>query len=541
MVVRATGGRVSGGSLASPLRVRVFRSLWLANLGSNFGWLIQGTAAGWLMTSLAGTADLVALVQAAVQAPIVFLSLFAGAAADIWDRRRVLLIAQFWMLGISLLLTLLTATGYIAPWSLLLLTFALGLGVALQGPAFQAAIRELVPMEDFPAAVTLNSLAFNFARAVAPAMAGFIIAASGAQAAFFVNAVTYVGLIAALIVWRRQPVQDDLPREPVGSAIVTGFRYAAETVEIRAVFARSAPFAFAAAAPLALLPLVAREILDGGPLLYGVLLGAFGAGAMGGAFLIHPVRQRLGTDNLIRLAGLAFALQLFVLGLVPYTGATILALAIGGVGWLTSFTSFNIAVQTSAAFWVQARVYSLYQTIQFAAMAVGSWIWGEAAEAFGLEAALVIAGVAMLLTVALAFVVKLPSGPAPDLRPSSVRWPEPVAAFPFRQEEGPVLVLVEYRISAQDARAFARAMDEVGHLRRRNGASTWQVFQDVADAEHWVEAFTVSSWLDYRRQTRRGTAADEAIEARAVHYHKGDDPPVLRHMIARRFDRAGGG
>jgi MFS family permease len=536
MARQLTAGRVSGGGLAAPLRVRLFRILWLTNLVSNFGWLIQGTAAAWLMTSLAGTPDLVALVQAAVQAPLLCLSLVAGAVADVWDRRFVLLTAQVWMLLIAALLAAITAGGMVTPALLLILTFALGLGAALQGPAFQATIRELVQPEDLAAAVTLNGIAFNFARAAAPAVGGAIVAAAGAQAAFLVNAVTYLGMIVVLLAWRRPAPPEELPRERVGSAIVTGLRYSFETAQIRAVLARSAAFAFAAGAPLALLPLVARDLVGGGPLTYGVLLGGFGAGAMAGAFIVHPWRTRLGADLLVRLMALAFALMLVVLALAHEVLPMLLGLACGGMAWLGSFTSFNVTVQSNSAFWVQARVFALYQTVQFGAMALGSWLWGEFADGVGLTNALLVAAVWMLGTIPLGLLFRLASGPAPDLRPLEQRLPDPVAAFPFDQERGPVLVLIEYRVASRDGPSFCRAMEEVGHLRKRNGATRWQVFQDVADADHWIEAFTVSSWLDYRRQARRATAADAAIEAAALAFHRGDEPPVLRHMIARHAE-----
>jgi MFS family permease len=534
MARQISGGSVTGGGLVSPLRIRLFRALWIVNLGANFGWLIQATAAGWLMTSLAGTPDLVALVQAAVQAPILCLSLLAGAAADVWDRRYVLLLAQCWMLAISVLLAFLTTIGAIEPWSLLVMTFALGLGAALQGPAFQAVIRELVPVEELPAAVTLNGIAFNFARAAAPAIAGMIIAASGAQAAFFVNAASYLGMIVVLATWRRPSPTDELPRERVGSAIVAGLRYGLQTPAIQNVLVRSAAFAFAAGAPLALLPLVARNLMDGGPLTYGILLGGFGAGAMVSAFFVHAARQRFGAERLVQGAAIGFTATLLILGSAREMWLLLPALALGGAAWLASFTSFNISVQTSSAFWVQARVFALYQTVMFGAMASGSWIWGEVAEQVGVPNALLLAGGWMAATLALSLRYRLASGPAPDLRPSR-RRPDPVTAFILDEDEGPVLVTIEYRVSQQDARSFVRVMDEVGHLRRRNGATRWQLFQDVADAERWSEAFMVSSWLDYRRQARRATAADEAIEARALHYHKGEQQPVIRQMIARRF------
>ncbi|MDX6751084.1 MFS transporter [Geminicoccaceae bacterium 1502E] len=522
------------GSIITPLRRGLFRSLWSANLVSNFGWLVQTVGAAWLMTSLDGSPDMVALVQTAVQAPIFVLALIAGAVADVWDRRAVLLLAQFWMLAVSVVLALATSWGLVTPWLLLGLTFALGMGTALQGPAFQGVVRELVPTEELPAAVTLNAVAFNFARAVGPAIGGAIVATAGAQGAFIFNALSYVALIVVLLMWRRPPPGDDLPRERIGRAIVTGLRYFSETPPIRVTTLRSAVFATGAAAPLALLPLVARDMLGGGPVDFGLLLGAFGAGAMGSAFLVHPLRQRIGAERVVLLLTTLYGLSLAAVAIFPYYVPIMLALALAGGAWLGSFSTFNISVQLSAALWVQARVFSLYQMVMFGAMAAASWFWGWLAEDVSLEGSLLAAGGLMLASLLLHWRYALPGGRMPDLRPAP-RQAEPVPAILLADNDGPVLVTIDYRVGMANATAFARAMEEVGHLRRRNGASTWRLFQDATDAAHWTEVFTIASWLDYRRQARRATTADHGIEQAARDFHEGAEPPAIRHMIARHL------
>lgn len=523
-----------GSSISAPLRRVLFRSLWLAIMVSNFGWLVQTVGAAWLMTSLDGSPDMVALVQTATQAPIFVLALVAGAVADVWDRRGVLLLAQVWMLAVSVVLAVATSWGMITPWLLLSLTFALGMGTALQGPAFQGVVRELVPNDELPAALTLNAVAFNFARAVGPALGGAIVATTGAQGAFIFNAISYVALIVVLVTWRRPPPGDDLPRETIGRAIVTGLRYVSETQPIRVTTLRSAVFALGAAAPLALLPLVARDMLGGGPVQFGLLLGAFGAGAMGGAFLVHPLRQRIGAERVVLLLTAIYGLSLAAIAVFPYYVPIMLALALAGGAWLGSFSTFNISVQLSAALWVQARVYSLYQMVIFGAMATASWFWGWFAEGISIEVSLLTAGGLMLASLALHWRFGLPGGRMPDLRPAP-RQADPVPAILLSDDDGPVLVTITYRVSMENAESFALAMEEVGHLRKRNGASTWRLFQDAADVGHWTEVFTIASWLDYRRQARRATAADLAIERAARDFHEGPEPPVLHQMIARRL------
>ena len=521
----------SRGVLA-PLRLNVFRALWLANLVSATGTIVQGVGAAWLMTTLAGTPGLVAMVQTATYAPILLLALLAGTLADLWDRRRVLLLAQFWMVLISAGLAWLSGLDLVTPATLLLFTFLIGIGTALTGPAWQASVREIVPQAELPAAVTLNAIAMNFARAVGPAIGGAVVAAAGVGAAFYLNAACTLVLAGALLWWPHHVPSDDLPRERVGSAIVTGLRYVAEASGLRAILARGMVFGLAASAALALLPLVARDRLAGGPLVYGLLLGAFGLGALAGAFAVHRLRRRYGAERVLTVLAGVFGGALLVLGMVPSLLPPVtVALALAGAAWLGSFSTFNIAVQMTTAFWVQARVLALYQATIFGSMAAGSWIWGQVAEVTSLETGYLVAGSLLLLSIALHRRWRLPASEAPDLRPRQL--PEIKLAFPFDREAGPVMVLIEYRVPLANAAVFIQAMEEVGHVRKRDGAWRWHLFQDTADAEHWYEAFTVPSWLHYLRQRRRGTAADEIVLEQARRFLDPGFQPLVRRMIAR--------
>jgi len=523
------------GGLTAPLRIPLFRALWSANLASNFGWLIQGVGAAWLMTALTDSADMVALVQTATQLPILVFALLAGAAADLWERRRVLLMAQAWMFAVSALLVVLALADMLTPWLLLAFTFALGAGMAVNGPATQAVVREIVKPELLGASVTINAVAFNLARAVGPALGGSIVAAAGASAAFLVNALSYLPLMGVLIVWRRQAAPSELPRERVISAMQAGLRYVAQTPVIGHAMVRGGAFGFAATSVLALLPLVAKHELEGGPLAFGVLLGMFGIGALIGAFIVHPARQRFGAEPPLMAMTALYGTGLLLLGLAPSWPTAMIGLVLMGGGWLGSLSAFNIAVQLASAHWVQARVLSIYQMMLFGMMALGSWIWGVVAEAWGIGTSLALAGLAMLANMLLAPRLVMPSGRPPDMRRvgtgDDVR-PE----IPIEPDEGPVLVQIEYRVPTAKAGAFVQAMDEVHHVRRRNGALRWRLFQDVTDAEHWTETFLIADWLDYRRLHWRTTAADKTIEAAAHAWLRADSAPVIRRMIARRHD-----
>lgn len=527
---RTASGVASG--LAEPLRVPAFRGLWAANLASNFGSLIHNVGAAWLMTSLVSSADMVALVQTAMLVPILLFAIVAGAVADLRDRRLVLMAAQLWMAAVALILALAAWRGWVGPWTLLAFTFLLGIGGAVNGPTFQAVVRELVPPHTLAAAVTVNSISFNLARSLGPALGGLIVALAGPEAAFLVNALTYVPLILALALWRRTRPAEDLPGERISEAVVNGLRYVRETRTIRAVTTRSAIFGFAATATLALLPVVARNEVTGGPLTFGLLLGAFGVGALLGAFAMQPLRRRWSAELII--AGLTALAALALLGTATLRAVPLLslALALGGAAWLGSLSSFNIMVQQSTASWVQARVLAIYQTVLFGAMAAGAWAWGYLAAATSVTAALATAALMMAASLGLAGWLRLPSGPPPDLSPRRVPG-EPVTALAIAEDRHDVTVTIEYRVPPAHAAAFARAMDEIGHMRRRDAATRWQLLQDTAEPERWQETFSVSSWMAYLRQRRRGTTADEALIERARALIDPSTPPLVRRFVAR--------
>lgn len=410
---REASGGASG--LAEPLRVQAFRRLWAANLASNFGSLIQNVGAAWLMTSLVASADMVALVQTAMLVPILLFAIVAGAVADLRDRRLVLIAAQLWMLAVSLILALAAWQGWVGPWMLLAFTFLLGIGGAVNGPTFQAVVRELVPAHALAAAVTVNSISFNLARSLGPALGGLIVALAGPEAAFLVNALTYLPLIRALAAWQRRPPVAALPRERISEAVVNGLRYVHASRTIRAVMTRSALFGFAATASLALLPVVARNEVTGGPLTFGLLLGAFGAGALLGAFAMQPLRRRCSAELIV--AGLIALAALALLGTAQLRSVPLLslALALGGAAWLGALSSFNIMVQQCTATWVQARVLAIYQTVLFGAMAAGAYAWGHLAEATSVRAALTTAALMMAASLGLAGWLRLPAGAAPGI------------------------------------------------------------------------------------------------------------------------------
>lgn len=517
-------------SALAPLRHPIFRAVWITSLVTNFGGLIQSVGAAWMMTSIA-SAQMVALVQASVTLPIMLLSLAAGALADTVDRRKIMLAAQTFMLLVSAGLAAMTWLGWITPWVLLTFTFMIGCGVAFNGPAWQASVGDMVPREDLAGAVTLNSMGFNMARSVGPALGGMIVAAAGAAAAFAVNAVSYLGLLIVLFRWKPERPKQTLPREGLLAAMAGGVRYAFLSPRVTAVLLRAVVFGVGASAIQALMPVVARES-GGGPLVFGLLLGSFGVGAVGGALFVGRLRAKYETETIVRVAALAFAAAALGLGYAPWLVVTLPALMIAGAGWVLVLSSFNVTVQMSVPRWVVARALALYQMAAFGGMAGGSWLWGGLAQTYSVETALAVSAGVLTLCVLIGLKVPLPS--TANLNMDLLRrWTEPQTALAIEPRSGPVIVSIAYRIREEDIDAFLALMDERRRIRRRDGARQWRLMRDLAEPDVWVEKYQTPTWLDYVRHNQRITHADAAVNEGIRALHQGPDKPVVHRLIER--------
>jgi MFS family permease len=516
-------------SALAPLARPVFRALWLAALVSNVGTWMQSVGAVWQVGTVSGSPALVALVQTAVSLPIVLLALPAGAAADVLDRRRLLLSTQTWMLISAAALCAATLAGVASPAVVLACTFLLGLGNAANAPAWQATIPELVGRRLLAPAVALNSAGFNIGRAVGPAIGGLVVAAAGPAAVFALNAVSYLGVLAVLWRWRRRP-QDELGAgEQVLGAIGAGVRYVRFAPPLRAVLVRTALFILPASALWALLPVVARGRLGMGATGYGLLLGALGIGSVGGAVLLPRLRRTVPIDRRVVAGTGLFALATVVLALLGSRVVIWLAMAGAGVAWLAILTSFNVAVQTAVPRWVQARALAVYLLVFQGGLAAGSALWGVVANRLGERAALLAATASFGLGLLAALRWRLQGIGSLDLTPS-VR-PEPVTVIDPGPDDGPVLVLVRYRIEPGRSEEFAAAMRAMRQVRRRDGAYRWGVFEDVADPGCFVETYVVRSWAEHLRQHERFTADDLAVRDRVRAFHIGQDPPTVSHFV----------
>ncbi|MFL6227993.1 MAG: MFS transporter [Pyrinomonadaceae bacterium] len=516
----------------SPLSRSLFRALWLAAVASNVGTWMHNVGADWLMTSLAPSPLMVGLMQTAENGPLFLLALPAGALADIVDRRRLLLYTQAWMLVSAVALGLLTLFGLTTAWVLLLLIFSLGLGSALNAPAWQAIMPELVPRSELSAAVSLNSVAFNIARAVGPALGGLVVAAVGSWAVFLLNSLSFIGVLFVLYRWRREPVETISPTERVVGAMRAGVRYVRHEPGVRAVLVRTGVFVSCASALWAMMPLVARQLLGLGAFSYGVLLGGLGAGAILGAFILPAARRRVSPDVLVIGGTLIFAGATAVLATVRVFPLLCVAMLFGGVAWMALMSSFNIGIQALVPAWVRARVLAIYLLVFFGGMALGSALWGALATRVGIPDALLWAAGALVAGLAATYFFPLPVSEGLNLEPS-LHWTDPIVVSEPHPEEGPVLVTVDYTIEEGRADEFAEAMREVKRIVRRDGALRWGLFADPAQPGHYVETFLVESWAEHMRQHARHTNEDRAAQDRARSFHVGDSPPVVSHLIAQ--------
>lgn len=517
----------------SPLSVPIFRAVWLANLVSNFGTIIQSVGASWMMIALSGSATHVALVQSSTTLPIMLLALVAGAVADGWDRRLVMLASQALMLVVSAVLAVVALYGHLTPWMLLAFTFLLGCGTAFNGPAWQASVGEMVPRPALPGAIALNSVGFNIARSVGPAIGGAIVAAAGAGAAFLANAVSYLGLIIVLIRWKPVVPERKLPRESLATAIGAGVRYVQLSPHLRLTLWRATLFGLAAASSSALMPLIARDLMGGGPLTYGLLLGAFGVGSVCGALASGWIRQRLTVEGIVRCATLAMLIGAALSGVSRSMPVTMAALFLAGGGWVSALSSFNASVQLGSPRWVVARTISIYQMTTFGGMALGSWGWGALAEERGVRDAL-LAAAALHVVGFLAGYVK----PLPEILNRNLdllgRWREPETVVPVEGRSGPIIIAIQYRIAPENIVAFLNVMDERRRMRLRDGARRWRLMRDLGDEHVWVERYQVPTWVDYVRHNQRRTQEDAETGLTIRSLHEGPWPPPIQRMIERR-------
>lgn len=529
----AKARELSTDSISAPLRFPAFRRIWLASLLSYLGILIQFVGAAWTMTEMTSSADRVALVTTALMLPVMLVSMPAGAIADMHDRRIVVLVALSISLCGATTLTVLVLLGLVTPDLLLVLCFVVGSGMALMNPAWQSSMSERVPVEALPAAFALDGISYNIARIFGPAIGGIVVSTGGAVAAFALNALLYLPLIIALFLWKRVVEPSDFPRERLTRAIVSGLRYIANSPSIRIVLTRTMVTGVIAGSISALLPLVSRDLLHSGPQTYGIMLGAFGFGAVIGALSIGQMRKRMSGEAAIRACSLSMGGAIAALALSREPFLTAIALVLAGATWMIAFTLLNISVQLSAPRWVVGRSLAAYQASMSGGVAMGSWAWGRLTDTAGVEIALLVSAALMIFSALLGLWLPVPCIDSLDEDGELLAAPE--VRLPLTGRSGPLVVEIEYRVAPENARAFHTVMQNVQLLRQRNGAHGWSIARDIADPELWTERYRCPTWLDYLRQRNRSTQLDRALEQQAMAFHVGPNPVRVRRMLERPF------
>jgi MFS family permease len=505
----------------------VFRNLWLAQFVANTGTWAQTVGTQWLMGDLGGSTLELALVQTAMTLPVFLLVVPAGALGDMMDRRRLLLAGQSLMLVGAGTLSALTALRAVTPGSLLALTAAMAVGQALSVPVFQAIQTELVERRELTQAALLNGANANIARAAGPALGGLLIAAIGPDATFAVNAVSFLGVLCVLVLWRRPRTRRPHGTERMVAALRAGARYVRSAPAYSTVLARSSLFMVFASGLWALLPAVARGPLGLGAGGYGLLLGCVGAGAVGGTFVLPALRSLLGDDRLV-VAGMAvYALATAVAGVATSFPAVVTAMVFAGLAWISVLSTLNTSAQLLLPSWTRARALAYYQLAFMGGQALGALLWGLLADLAGLVPAFIAPAVGLALAAAWS-AWRLPVGAGQFGVSRSRHWPEPPRV---ESATGPVLVVVEWPVAPGLRSEFLRAMRPVGWSRRRTGASMWGLFRDLESPDVFLEVFTVATWTEHLRQhDERNTELDRELDVRASTFLAPGATPRVRHF-----------
>ncbi len=483
----------------APFRSRPFAVMWTATVVSNIGTWMYNLASGWLMLSLDPTALSVSLVQVANTLPMFLLAIPAGALVDIVDRRRFLIVGESAITLTSLVFATLVWLHRINPTSLLLFTMAVTVGAAITAPAWQAVVTQLVSREDLPAAVSANSAGINVSRAVGPALGGFMITSLGIAAPFW-------------------------------NAVRTGMRHARYNPHLRSTLARAAGYFLLAGAYWALLPIIVREQMNGGPGAYGILLAIIGASAVGAALALPWLRSKWTADRMFLLATLATAASMTLFAFAHNLAVGAIASLIAGASWIAAISSLNVSAQISLPEWVRGRGLAVYITVMFGALSAGSALWGEIATVAGLTNALIAAAAGTLATILLLRQWQLQTGANVDFTPS-LHWPVPITTSAIEPDRGPVLVTVEYHIQQQFRDPFLKALRRYSRERRRDGAYDWALYENPAEAGHFIETFHSDSWLEHLRQHQRVTKSDQALQ-KAVNRFQLEGRPKTTHYIS---------
>jgi MFS family permease len=520
----------------APFKSGIFSAIWISGMISTIGVRMHEIGAAWLMTSLSSDPLMVAFVQTATTLPIFLFALPAGAIADVVSKRKLLIVVQIIMAILAGILTYVVYKGTITPVMLLFFIFLLGTGAAFVAPAKQAIVPQLIPKEELQSAIVLNSVGFNVSRAIGPAIAGVAITTIGIAAPFAFNAISFLLLIASLLLWCPFRVIGDLPKEHIPGAVKTGLRYVRYSPPLKATFWKAFSFFISVSAFWTLLPLLVKTELDGNAKLFGLLIGMIGLGAVFGAILLPYVKENFSPQRLVTVSALLLVVVLLVAASLQIVALIILICIIFGACWVWVLSTFNVSAQLALPDWVRARGLAIYLMVFFGSMSFGSVIWGLLASEVGICNALYVAATSLALGTFLTRKLPLNQGKALDLSPST-HWPEPIVVTDEEEdddmlrERSPVMVTITYRINKPDVKKFLSLMYKLGRVRKQYGAFTWNILQESDQPQTFVEHFMDVSWLEHLRHRQRITGEDRDLEEQVLVLHQGDTPPRPRYFL----------
>jgi MFS family permease len=510
--------------------------LWGTWVAANVCMWMNDVAAAWLMTSLTTSPVLVALVQSASTLPVFMLGLPSGAMADILDRRRYFMLTQLWVAAVAVVTCTTIAFDAMNAPLLLVLTFANGIGLAMRWPVFAAIVPELVPRSQLPSALALNGIAMNASRIIGPILAGAIIASAGSAWVFVLNALLSIGAAFTISRWKREQKASTLPGERFLGAIRVGVQYVRESARMHVVLLRVSIFFLQSTALLALLPLVAKHLHGGGAGTFTLLLASMGAGAIAAALNLPRIRQRLGSDELVRWGSFVQALAMVVVALAPNVAVAAGAMAVAGAAWISVANSLTVSAQLALPDWVRARGMSIYQMALMGSSAAGAALWGQVAAMSDLRSSLMGAAAMGCVALLLTRRVRLSAVAEEDLTPANAMenpLRPPVTALPLDPHDGPVLIAVEYRIDPVRVGEFLHVMQERRSSCLRRGVLSWSLFRDTSDPSLYVEQFVNESWAEHLRHFDRMTVFDLELRERRLGFHVEQSPPKVTRYVAQ--------
>jgi MFS family permease len=398
------------------LRHRNFKIFFAGQLVSLVGTWMQQVAQSWLIYRLTGSPLLLGAIGFAGQFPIFLLGPFGGHVADRYDRRRVLIATQSVSMLLAFTLAFLTLSNHIAEWHLFVLAVLLGLVNAFDLPARQAFLSQMVEREDLINAIALNSSMFNGARIAGPAIAGILVATIGEGWCFFVNAVSYIAVIAGLLLMSVPRFVAAPATKSMWGNVAEGFRFVALTPPVRALMVLIAVVSFTALPYTVLMPLFADRIFHSGSRGLGILMGAAGAGALLGSIALALRSHVFGLGRWVAIACAVFGSSLVAFSFSRNFMLSSVILCLSGGAMMVQMASSNTLVQSMVPDELRGRVMAVYSMMFMGMGPLGALLAGSLAEGFGAPNTVAVGG-AITVLAAIAFSLRLPAlrGPGREL------------------------------------------------------------------------------------------------------------------------------